>query len=52
MLELLLALLVLWVILSVVGFTVHGLATLAWVAIILFLVTGAYYLFTRSRTRL
>ena len=42
MLGLIVALLVLWVILAILGFVIHGLVWLAIVGIILFLATGAW----------
>ena len=42
MVRLLLALLLIWVILAVLGFVIHGLLWLAIIGIVLFLVTGAW----------
>ena len=45
---LIVGLLVLWVILSILGFVIHGLIWLAIVGIVLFLITGAFGLRGRS----
>lgn len=46
---LIIGLLVLWVILSILGFVIHGLFWLAIVGIVLFLATGAFGWRGRSR---
>ena len=45
---LIVGLLVLWVILSILGFVIHGLLWLAIIGIVLFLVTGAFGLRGRA----
>lgn len=51
MIGLLVLLLVVWLVLTVLGFTLHGLLWLAVVGIILFVATGALGWFRRSSIR-
>lgn len=43
--------LVLWVILGIIGFAVHALIWLAYVAIVLFIITAIFGAITHSRSR-
>lgn len=51
MIGIVIAALILWVILGVIGFTVHALLWLAYVALVLFVITAIFGAITHSRSR-
>lgn len=51
MIAIIIAALVLWIILGVIGFAVHALLWLAYVALILFVATAIFGAVTHSRSR-